>query len=550
MNKWLKVLGLATITLIMFQIFYWGKVLPGISMAGINLSNKNQKQVEIALKTLGEKSVIQLYWETSNWEIKIQDIGLEYNIRESAEKALKTKKIGKQEIKPIFSLDENRLTVAIASISSQINIPAKDPQVTVEQGLIKVSDGENGQEVDERELKSRILENIQAGLVKKVEIPVRKLSPKLSEEQNLKLKSRAEKLLNKEIKVVFENQTWNITPEQTVAWLEIGGWKRPEIEIWGGQLAGNIDRPAQNAHFRYLGSQKVEEFAPGQDGLVVKQLELTNLLLNSLTNLEQGTNNLEITVPVNRTLPDINTSQVNNLGIKELLAQGESNFAGSIPNRIFNIEKAASNMNGILVAPGETFSFDKYVGDISVTGGYRQAYVIKEGKTVLGDGGGVCQVSTTLFRAALNAGLPIIERTAHAYRVHYYEQDSQPGFDATIFTPNVDLKFKNDTSSYILVQTTVDEIHTKLYFDLYGTKDGRQVSLSKPRIWDIVPPPPSLYQDDPTLAKGTVKQVDWSAWGTKTSFDYKVTRGDEVLQDRTFYSVYQPWQAVYLRGVL
>jgi vancomycin resistance protein YoaR len=144
--------------------------------------------------------------------------------------------------------------------------------------------------------------------------------------------------------------------------------------------------------------------------------------------------------------------------------------------------------------------------------------------------------------------LPIVSRTAHAYRVHYYENHSEPGFDATIFTPNVDFKFKNDTTAYLLIQTSFDEAYNKLFFDLYGTKDNRVVTLSKARVWDVAPPPPALYQDDPTLAVGVVKQIDFPAWGAKTAFDYKVTRDGQTLQQQTFYSNYAPWQAVYLRG--
>jgi vancomycin resistance protein YoaR len=212
------------------------------------------------------------------------------------------------------------------------------------------------------------------------------------------------------------------------------------------------------------------------------------------------------------------------------------------------VGKASLVFNGILVAPDETFSFVKYIGDISATTGYKPAYIIKDGRTVLGDGGGVCQVSSTLFRAILDAGLPVVERTAHAYRVHYYENDSQPGFDATIFSPSVDLKFKNDTGNYILIQTAFDQKSNKLSIDLYGAKDGRETSVSKVRIWDVTPPPPAIYQDEPSLNRGIIQQVDWAAWGTKAAFDWKVVRNGEVLQERTFYSSYRPWQAVYLRG--
>ncbi len=200
------------------------------------------------------------------------------------------------------------------------------------------------------------------------------------------------------------------------------------------------------------------------------------------------------------------------------------------------------------MAPGEEFSFNKAVGDISRATGYQQAYIISGGRTVLGDGGGVCQVSTTTFRAAMDAGLPITERKAHAYRVGYYEQDSAPGVDATVFSPTADLKFLNDTGNYILIQEMVDTKNLSMKVEIYGTSDGRKSTITKPRISSQLPPPPTLYVDDPTLPAGTLKQVDWSAWGAKVAFDYKVEKNGVVTYEKTFVSSYQPWQAIYMRG--
>jgi vancomycin resistance protein YoaR len=255
-----------------------------------------------------------------------------------------------------------------------------------------------------------------------------------------------------------------------------------------------------------------------------------------------------IELPVITTEPAIKTENVNGLGIKELLGKGESTFHGSIASRKHNIALTAGRLNGILVAPSEIFSFNQAVGDISAATGYQTAYIIKDGRTMLGDGGGVCQDSTTMFRAILNAGLPIIERHPHSYRVTYYEQNAPPGLDATVYAPSVDLKFKNDTPGYILIQTKVDINKNYLVVELYGSSDGRKATVSNVRLWAQVPPPADLYQDDPTLAAGVIKQVDWKAWGAKAAFDWKVVRNNEVLQEKTFYSNYQPWQAVYLRG--
>ena len=206
-------------------------------------------------------------------------------------------------------------------------------------------------------------------------------------------------------------------------------------------------------------------------------------------------------------------------------------------------------MHGVLIAPGEVISYNKIVGDISASTGWQAAYIIKDGRTVLGDGGGVCQGSTTLFRAAMDAGLPILERQAHAYRVHYYEEGGyKPGIDATVFAPSVDLKIKNDTPGYLLIQTTIDLKKLTLAIDLYGTSDGRKAQISDHKILSQSPAPPALYQDDPTLPKGVTKQVDWSASGAKTVFTYKVIRGNETLINQQFISNFRPWQAVYLVG--
>jgi vancomycin resistance protein YoaR len=167
---------------------------------------------------------------------------------------------------------------------------------------------------------------------------------------------------------------------------------------------------------------------------------------------------------------------------------------------------------------------------------------------VLGDGGGICQVSTTMFRAAMNAGLPITERHAHAYRVGYYENDAKPGFDATIYSPTVDLKFKNDTPGAILVQTEIIEDEHLLLFHFYGKKDGRRVEITEPTLTNVAPPPPAVNQDDPTLQRGVTKQVDFAAWGGKSVFNYKVIYPDNQIKDQTFVSVYRPWQAIFLVG--
>lgn len=326
-------------------------------------------------------------------------------------------------------------------------------------------------------------------------------------------------------------------------------WNKEIFDRTITSLATAINIPVENALFQFT-KGKVTTFKPSRAGRTLNETTVKELFLPLLFNaIKNNTKLVTLTLPVDHIQPLISTNQTNSFGIKERIGVGYSEFPGSIPGRIHNVALAALKLHGVLIAPGETFSFNKTVGDISAATGYQSAYIIKDGRTVMGDGGGVCQVSTTLFRAALHAGLPIVERHEHSYRVHYYEDDgSKAGLDATVFNPTEDLKFTNDTSSYILIQTKTDTSRLTLTIEFYGASDGRVAEILNHTVSGAIPPPAPLYQDDPTLPVGVVKQVDFAAWGAKASFIYRVTKNGRSI-DQLFTSNYRPWQAIFLRGV-
>lgn len=306
--------------------------------------------------------------------------------------------------------------------------------------------------------------------------------------------------------------------------------------------------PAENALFKFENG-KVTAFKFEKYGKQILAKDTLTTVSNKVRMYtDRSDNNLIIEI-IDRTItPAITMAQSNDFGIVEKVGEGKSDYSGSIAGRVHNVILATNRFNGVLIPKGQTFSFNKTIGDISSSTGYEQAYIIKNGRTVLGDGGGVCQVSTTMFRAALNTGLPIIERWAHAYRVHYYENDAKPGFDSTVFNPSNDLKFVNDLDSAILIATEIDQENNLLTYTFYGKKDNRKVEVSDATIWDVMPAPSAKYEDDPTLPRGTSKQVDWAAPGTKSRFHYRVTKNGSVTIDKDFYSVYKPWAAIYMIG--
>lgn len=315
------------------------------------------------------------------------------------------------------------------------------------------------------------------------------------------------------------------------------------------QLKKQTEIQPVNALFTFENG-RATAFSLSHDGQVIDMPRLKKKTYDKMISLAEinKPSRIVIKIPIVVLKPKVTNENINSFGIRELISEGTSLFQHSIENRIYNISLAANRLNGVLIAPGDVFSFNKTLGDVSSFTGYKQAYIIENGKTVLGDGGGVCQVSTTLFRAALRAGLPIIERNAHAYRVGYYEQDSGPGIDAAVYSPSVDMKFKNDTNNYILIQSHTDLANLRLTFDLYGTKDGRDVMVNQPVILSEMPAPAPLYQDDPTLQKGVMRQIDFSADGASVYFTRTVKKDGKVVIEDKFKSNYRPWQAIFLRG--
>ncbi|MEI6627218.1 MAG: VanW family protein [bacterium] len=246
-------------------------------------------------------------------------------------------------------------------------------------------------------------------------------------------------------------------------------------------------------------------------------------------------------------LPKSEVADVNDLGIKEIIGVGQSDFSGSPVNRRKNIATGAAKLHGLLIKPGEEFGTIGNLGPIDAEGGYFTELVIKDNKTLPEFGGGLCQVGTTMFRAVLASGLPVTERSAHAYSVTYYLQDGLAGVDATLYEPHPDLSFVNDTGNYILIQTKIDG--NNLIFTFWGTKDGRKAEQSKVRNWDYVSPPDTKYIETTDLAVGKKKCTETAHKGLKASFDYTVTYADGSQKKKTFYSAYKPWQAVCLIGV-
>lgn len=452
----------------------------------------------------------------------------------------------------VIDFDNNLLDEEIAKISEQTDQPFIPTEIKLDHGQIITSNGSLGLELDKDLLKNQIIKNLTSSNFNNPIILSTKVVGYIPDQETLdSVITQAEKIIKKEIILSHEFEKISIDDTTIITWLGFENeFQTNKINDYVQALSKSLEREAINAVFKFE-NNKVLEFQPDRPGISVKEEELIELIENSINQLVSSSDkSFTIKIPVNTVEAIIKNDDVNDLGIKELLGRGTSTFKHSSSIRNQNIAKGSSIINRILVAPEETFSFVKSLGEVSLAVGYKKAYIIRQGRTELDVGGGICQVSTTFFRAMLDSGLDITARKAHAFRVSYYEEDSKPGFDATVFIPKPDLKFINDTGNYLLIQSIFDLDNRRLSYEIYGTSDGRQTEITNYRQWGYQPAPPDVWIDDPTLSPGQVVRDEYAVPGLKTAFDWEVKdKQGNTIHQKTFQSSFVPWAAVFRKGI-
>jgi vancomycin resistance protein YoaR len=545
------------LSVLAFFFLFYGKVYPGVYVNSVHLGGLTpvaaEERLRYAILLPEEIKVRVLYSQPVEYVIPLASIEASANYQATVSLAYTADRrvealLHPRPVELVIDYNKEKLAEQAGLIASQSPTPPQSPKLTLNDNSISFTQGEAGEQVESQVVEQELIDTLRAAK-NEVSIAPISIDPTLNPSKQEHYQQRGELLVNKSVLLVADNFSAKYTNEQILDLIAPpGGYTVGFASPSLNEVASAVNTSPKNPVFSYQGG-RVKEFLPAADGLEVNLPELEMKFKEALAELEStSVDSVSVDIPVKRTAPEFATEDVNDLGINELIGVGKSTFRGSIPSRVYNIRLAASRLNGVVVKPGEIFSFVNTLGDISSLTGYKQAYIIQDNQTILGDGGGVCQVSTTFFRAALDAGLPIVERHPHSYRVGYYEQDSSPGIDATIYHPTVDIKIKNDTTGHILIQAFADTKNMALRFEFYGTSDGRVATIGKPTVTDVVPPPDDLYVDDPTLPAGEIKQVDYKAWGAKVNFNYKVERNGEIIFEKTFYSNYRPWQARFLRG--
>jgi len=569
---------------VVFNMAYQDKILPKTYIGGTNFGGLTQESASSKLTALIETNKdaeVKFNYSDKSFSRKISDLGIDYK-GSSVQTVDGLMAVGRsggifkvisEQVRAVFARnnavasfrsDDVKLSEFLSEIAKSVNYEAHDATIGFNNSEPYVEPEVIGQEFPISDNKKIALDKIGSlSFSTDVEFFVKNIYPAITTKMAEKALEKTRELLGRHLAITARDKKYEIKSEDIPGLLEfVSGKVTPgpdasslldltsdalvpqfsveKVGAFTDNIAKEVNQDAKDPQFKVEGG-RVMTFQSSQIGYALSKDDAVKQIIAALNNNEPT-----IELVVKETKPSISSSDPAASGITELIGEGKTSWKGSPANRIHNLQLGASRISGTIVKPGEEFSAVKTISPITAAAGFLPELVIKNSTKVEPDiGGGLCQVSTTLFRAALNSGLKITARTAHSFRVSYYEPPV--GMDATIYDPAPDLRFINNMDTPILIWSFAGS--NSLTFQIYGTKDGRSISISDPVKYNYVSPPPAVYALSSSMAAGAIRQIERATAGVSASFTYKVTskKGD-VLSNDTFVSKYVAIPDMFLYG--
>lgn len=565
-----------------YQLAYAGRIFPGVSVAGVDLSGLSPSDAALKLsQTLSYPITGKVLFRDGDrvWVASPAELGMVFDASASAMAAYQHGRSGGlfsalsgqvsarglgADVPPVIMFDQRVAYTYLQNIASQVDQSVVEASLRVEGTNVASEPGRLGRSLNLDATLVYLAGQLQSFRDGEVPLVIQETAPKL-----LDVSSQAEaarRILSQPLTISIPNYregdpgpwTYDIAVLANMLSVEVvdnNGVAEMRVGLDPvtmrealNDLKVFVDRNPKNARFVFNdGTGQIEPISASAIGRVM-DVEASIAAINEA--LLRGEHNVNLIVA--EQAPAVqDTATGAELGVVQLVAEQTTYFYGSSESRIQNIVTAAGEYHGLLVAPGETFSMGSVLGDVSLENGYAEALIIYGGRTIKGVGGGVCQVSTTLFRTVFMAGFPVVERYSHAYRVSYYEMDASgavdnqyAGLDATVYFPLVDFKFKNDTSHWLLMETYVNVAARTLTWKIYSTDDGRSVTWETTGPMNTVPAPEPIFEENPELDANEIKQVDYAAEGADVTVTRTVWKDGLVYFTDRFQTHYEPWAAI------
>lgn len=556
------------------------RFIPGVWVWDVPLGNLTPEQAKEAIEqrvALNEPRIVFIGPEGQRWAFSPADVGLRLDMEATLAQAFAP---GHQtqglaaiperlavmrnplHFSPVLVWQPEQAQRVLGDVAREIDLPAHDALIELQGDTVILRTGSAGRVVDVKTVLAQLQPRLLTRDPIEIVLPMVVQEPSITDEEAALARDLAQRILTSELVFFIEKPKegdpgpWRIPPNVVAEHLVVRteeGTIRVEMEP---QYLADFLAPLQKAlkldpkDARFHFDPEARKLVTITNSINGRMLDVPATISRTNTLLQQGITTVPLVVPeILPRYPATITAEA--LGIVEEIGMGESYYYGSNYARDKNVRIGSAALDGIIIGPGETFSFNFYIGDITPEKGYDESFVIIGNRTEPGVGGGICQVATTLFRAAFYSGLEILERWPHAYRVGYYELGGYPvGMDATVYAPLVDFRFRNDTPYHLLIQREIDVNRQRLRFRFYSTSTGRRVEMKGPYKSEPVTPGPPVYQFDPeNMKEGEVKQVETAHDGMHVTVKRIVyDKNGKIIHENTFVSNYVPWPERYLYG--
>jgi vancomycin resistance protein YoaR len=554
-----------------YNLLFSGRIFPGVTMAGVDLTSMTPEQASSALSqnlTYPTTGKVVFRHGDKVWVVTPAELGMVFDAGTSMQRAYD---VGRQggvfnalagqlnawqgglDLKPIIMFDERVAHGYLQNIAAQIDQPVIETDLHLDGTNVVYTQGQIGRLLNVDATLAKLLAQLSAFRDGEVQLVVEEQSPVVMEASTQADSLR--QILSTPLMLRVDNPQagdpgpWTFDPATLAGMLTLvpvqmdGGWQYQvavdahALTQFLGPIAPLLNKAPVNARFTFddnpgTNTRQLLLEVPAQVG---RELDIAATIQAIQTGLLAGEHDIPLTVVTANPVVG-NDATAASLGITKLVSSDTSYFRGSSGSRLQNIQAASARFHGLLIPPNTTFSMGTAMGDISLENGYAEALIIYNGQSITGVGGGVCQVSTTLFRAAYFGGYPIVERHEHAYRVYYYEQTrtgidpNLAGLDATVYFPLVDLKFTNDRPYWLLMETYFNAQNDSLTWKFYSGDDGRTVDWQNSGLQNIVPVPDPVFEENPALSAGEISPFDW--WvtdGADISVTRTITRDGQLL---------------------
>jgi vancomycin resistance protein YoaR len=533
------------------------QIRSGVHAFGLNLGGMSEAEAREALQVAVSERVnqpLRLTDGSRRWELSAAELGLTVDVERALEEAMSAGHEGRgaSRLALLWHLRSEPHEVGVASIAVQAEVldaqlaqleadihqVKVDPSLSIVEGSVNYVSHVVGRDLDVQRSRDAIIAALATGQAA-VPLTIHETQPSAYDADYAAARAQLANALDAPIELVAADEVWTMQPQHIANWLTIhqpqsGQPAFVEIDQWWidavvWEIGLDIDRAPRSARVWWDVSGALVKTEDGVPGRELGRDESRDLIVSAFLG-HNDANRVDLPVAINN--PPALPTDLSTLGISQKIAEASTPYGGGLPERMHNIELAARLLNGVIVMPGETFSFNAEIGEMSVEAGFQIGYGIAEEngevRTIPAEAGGICQVATTVFQPVFWTGYQINQRSTHSFWIPSYAFNGFVGMDATVEPAiGMDFQWTNNSATAVLIEASTDGQNFTVI--LYGTPPDWRVEIDQPVISNrVAANPETVYEPSKDIPTGTLRQIERAHDGFDVSVVRRVIRGEQV----------------------